>query len=217
MKRLNFDLNLYKKLHNRIVDISFDKDLSHLSSCVTTLPILLHIYHNKQKEDTVILSNGHAGLAQYVCLEEFEGKDAVYLLEKHGIHPGKDFDNNIFCSTGSLGLGLPIAIGRALANKTKHVYCIISDGECCEGSIWESLYFLSKTNIKNISIFVNVNGISAYSYVDINKLKNIIEAFGSSCVQVINTENYLKEFPYLYEKGIESHYCKVKNKEVLKY
>ena len=218
MKKLNSISHLHKLLHNRIIDISFSENLSHLSSCITTLPILVPIYKKKQSRDLVILSNGHAGLAQYVCLEFFENKNAIELLHKHGIHPSKDIQNNIFCSTGSLGLGLPLALGAALADQTRHVYCVISDGECCEGSIWESLYFMSKHNVPNITVFVNANGISAYSYVSVKKLKKIINSFElKSSVKCINTEKYIQAFPELFDKGIESHYCRVTNKQTLTY
>lgn len=196
-----------------MLDITFKHGLSHLSSCLTTFPILFDIYKKKGKDDVVILSNGHAGLAQYVCMEAFEGCNAEKLLETHGIHPTKD--DKIFCSTGSLGLGLPIAIGAALANTERTVHCIISDGECCEGSIWESLYFLTKTNIPNLNVYVNANGISAYANIDIQTLKRIIVGFKLKNLTFVDTSKYLKLIPYLNEKGIEAHYVKIVSQEKL--
>jgi len=212
MKKLN---KKFKTLYNKVLDITFKHELSHLSSCLTTLPILFHIYETKSENDVVILSNGHAGLAQYVCQEAYEGKDAEYLLTKHGIHPTKDSENNIFCSTGSLGLGLPIAIGAALADNTRHVHCIISDGECCEGSIWESLYFLTKVNVPNLNVYVNANGISAYDNVNIQTLKRIITSYKLKNVTFVDTSKHLTSVPYLNEKGIEAHYVKITSEETL--
>lgn len=206
----------YNELHNRLIDISFENNLSHLSSCVTTLPILYNIYLKKASDDIVILSNGHAGLAQYVCLEAFENNDADELLNKYGVHPEKNFDDGIFCSTGSLGLGLPIAVGAAMANPDRRVYCIISDGECCEGSIWESLYYLSKNSIKNLHIYVNINGYSAYDTIEVSKLETILDSFGIENLYSVDTSDYLKRFGFLHDKGIEAHYCKIPDEETLK-
>lgn len=210
MKKLTIK---YKKTFNRLLELTFKHNLSHLSSCLTTFPIVYEIYSRKEKDDIVILSNGHAGLAQYICMEAFDQCDAEQLLVKHGIHPTKD--DHIFCSTGSLGLGLPIAIGAALANTSRTVHCIISDGECCEGSIWESLYFLNKNNIVNLKIYVNANGISAYSFVDVKNLKKIIKSFQVKNIKFIDTSNILKDHPTLGRLGIESHYIKIKDKQQL--
>lgn len=165
------------KLVKRVVEISVKHKLGHLGSCLTTLPILHEIYSQKSKSDKFVLSNGHAGVALYVVLEHFYGVDAEHLLEKHGIHPCRDLDNFIDVSTGSLGLGLPVATGLALGDKTRDVYCIISDGECAEGSIWEALRFISDFPVENIHVHCNLNGWSAYQSVDILKLEQRLKSF----------------------------------------
>lgn len=190
-----------KRLAKRILDISFKHRLSHLSSCLTTLPIIERIYAEKKDDEAFILSNGHAGLALYVVLEDKYGIDAEMLLEKHGIHPGKDIENKIYCSTGSLGSGLPIAVGHALANPDKNVFCVISDGESAEGSIWESLRFIKANNITNIKIYANINGISATEFLDKEYLKNRLTSFLPS----INIEETnVDQFDFL--KGVIGHY-----------
>lgn len=201
----------YKKLHNRVIDISYAKQLSHISSCVTTLPLLHDIYKNKNANDIVILSNGHAGLAQYVCMEYFEGKDAVKLFDKYGVHPERNILDGIFATTGSLGLGLPIAIGAAMSNPDNMVWCIISDGECCEGSIWECLYYISKTPIPNLKIFVNANGYSAYDEINIARLTDIINAFMIDNIYVFDTSCVLDQFEILNSSKIEAHYIKIQD------
>jgi len=77
-------------LVKRILDISYQEKLSHLSSCLSALPIVEEIYEKKKEDEVFILSNGHAGLALYVVLEKKYGVDPVMLLHKHGIHPSKD-------------------------------------------------------------------------------------------------------------------------------
>ena len=114
------------KLNKRILEISIKHKLSHLGSCFTTLPIIYEIYSKKRPEDKFVLSNGHAGLALYVVLEHFYNVDAEHLLETYGIHPERDIENFIDVSTGSLGLGITIATGMALANSNIKVYCIMN-------------------------------------------------------------------------------------------
>jgi transketolase len=166
-----------KKLEKRIMDITYQEGLSHLSSTLSALPIIEEIYKEKKDDEVFILSNGHAGLALYVVLEDRYGIDARMLLHKHGIHPGKDLENKLYCSTGSLGSGLPIAVGHALADRTKNVYCMISDGEAAEGSIWESLRFIKESKLDNLKIYVNVNGMSAYEYLNVDYLIERLKVF----------------------------------------
>jgi len=158
------------KIARRIIDITYQEKLSHLSSTLSAAPIIEEIYDEKKDDEVFILSNGHAGLALYCVLEDRYGIDPIMLLHKHGIHPGKDLENKLYCSTGSLGSGLPIAVGRALADRKKNVYCMISDGEAAEGSIWESLRFVHTQKLHNLKIYANINGMSACEYLDTDYL-----------------------------------------------
>jgi transketolase len=168
---------IINKLNERILEISIKHNLSHLGSCFTALPIIFEIYNKKKPKDKFILSSGHAGLALYVVLEHFYNVDAEHLLETYGIHPERDLDQFIEVSTGSLGLGITIAAGIALANPNINMYCLISDGECAEGSIWEALRFIDEENLSNIEVHANVNGWAAYKSVDTEKLTNRLKAF----------------------------------------
>lgn len=164
-------------LTRRIIDITYQEKLSHLSSTLSALPIIEEIYAKRKDDEVFILSNGHAGLALYVVLEKYYGVDPVAMLHKHGIHPGRDLENHLYCSTGSLGSGLPIAVGHALAAPHKNVYCMISDGECAEGSIWESLRFINDNKIDNLHVYANLNGMGAYDMIDTITLSHRLVAF----------------------------------------
>lgn len=164
-------------LEQRLIDITFQERLSHLSSTLSALPIIEEIYAEREDDEVFILSNGHAGLALYVVLEKYYGIDPVELLHKHGIHPGRDLENHLYCSTGSLGSGLPIAVGHALATPNKDVYCLISDGECAEGSIWEALRFINDHPVSNLHVYVNINGMGAYDMIDTVNLTHRLQAF----------------------------------------
>jgi len=189
------------KIKKRLIDITYQEKLSHLSSCLSSLPIIVDIYNKKKDDEVFILSNGHSGLALYCVLEEKYGVDPVELLHKHGIHPGKDVQNKLYCSTGSLGSGLPIAVGHALSNKTKNVWCLISDGECAEGSIWESLAFIHKIGLNNLKVYVNINGMGAYDFIDSDTLIKRLQAFLPT-INIVRTD-----VPdYGFAKGILTHY-----------
>ena len=212
-----------KDLKKRIIDISYDKKLSHLGSCLTAVDIIDDIFKTKQEDEKFILSSGHAGLALYVVLEkyswinnpafEFQPRfpplNADKIFDHHGVHPDRCEECHIDCSSGSLGNGLPIAVGMALANKDKNVYCLISDGECMEGSIWEALRVRAENELDNLKVFVNYNGWGAYQEIEQYWLITRLRAFGVGLDDIIQTD--VKEFPFL--KGQQGHYKVMDDKD----
>tara|TARA_Y100000592_G_scaffold100947_1_gene183969 strand:- start:3154 stop:3801 length:648 start_codon:yes stop_codon:yes gene_type:complete len=189
------------KMKKRVTEIAYKNNLSHLGSYFSCLPVINEIYKEKHKDDIFILSCGHAALALYVVLEKYEKKDASKLFKDHGGHPHRKENDGIHCSTGSLGMGLPFAVGKALANRDRKVYCLISDGECAEGSIWESLKFIYENNLKNIEVYVSVNGYSAYDAIDSSYLVKRLQAF----LPNINIR-YTKVNEFSFLKGLNAHY-----------
>lgn len=107
---------MVKSLEDRVLEISHRHKLSHLSSSLTAVGIIDKIYSIKKDEDIFILPCGHAALGLYVVLEKYNKINAEDLLIKHGTHPHRDEESGIYCSTGSLGMGITVAVGRALAN-----------------------------------------------------------------------------------------------------
>jgi transketolase len=200
------------KLNKRILEISIKHKLSHLGSCFTALPIIYEIYSKKRSEDKFVLSSGHAGLALYVVLEHFYNVDAEYLLETYGIHPERDLENFIDVSTGSLGLGLTIATGMALANPNINIYCLISDGESAEGSIWEALRFIDENNISNIKIHANINGWAAYKPVDSDKLSQRLKLFLPEINIHYTDVNEVIQF----DTSLAAHYTMANNNMIIK-
>jgi len=188
-------------LKKRILEIAYKYKLSHLGSYLSAVDIIEKIYKKKDKKDIFILSSGHASLALYVVMEKYEGRNAEELFIKYGGHPHRNEEDGIYCSTGSLGLGITVAIGRALADKNRKVYVLISDGECAEGSIWESLRFIKENNMDNIEVYVNVNGYAAYDKVDTEYLSKRLLSF----LPNINLRyTSVNQYPFL--KGINAHY-----------
>ena len=188
-------------LKKRILELAYKHKLSHLGSYLSAVDIIDEIYHSKNEEDIFILSSGHAALALYVVLEKYEDKNAEELFIKHGGHPHRDEANSIYCSTGSLGLGITVAVGRALANKNRKVHVLISDGESAEGSVWEALRFIQENNLTNIEVYVNVNGYAAYDKVDTKYLVDRLEVF----LPLINIRyTTVNQYPFL--RGLNAHY-----------
>lgn len=192
---------LLSKLHRRIIDIAYKKKLSHLSSCLTAVNIIDSIYLVKKEDEPFILDNGHAALALYAVLEKFYRTDAEALFDKHGVHPNFDPENRIWASTGSLGQGLPIAVGMAMANRKKNVWALTSDGAMAEGSNWEALRIAGDQRLENLKISVNANGTGAYGKTDIDMLDIRMQYFYPSLVVKTNMFAYPD-----YLQGVDGHY-----------
>lgn len=189
-----------KDLKRRIIDISYRYKLSHLGSCLTAVDIIDEIYKKKQPDEKFVLSSGHAGLALYTVIEKYEGVDAEEIFNHHGVHPDRCGQCHIHCSSGSLGNGLPIAVGMALADRTKNVYCLISDGEIAEGSIWEALFTADYQKLTNLKVYLNFNAYGAYRLVPWKYLEIITEFDVELC------DNDISDIGLPFLKGQDAHY-----------
>ena len=189
-----------KELYKRLLDICYERQLHHLGSYFSALQIIDEIYSQKNDDDIFILSNGHAVVALYVILEKYYGLDAVELHEKYCDHPKRNELDKLHCSTGSLGMGVTVAVGRALANPDRDVYCLLSDGECAEGSVWEALRFAYENKVTNLKLYVNANGWAAYDAVDLDYLEKRIKAFHPDVNYVRTTVEHFGL------KGLHAHY-----------
>lgn len=194
-------MTMLNELEKRIIDISFKHKLSHIGSCLSTVNYLDKVYKIKNREDPFILSNGHAGLALYVTLEKYGYGNAEYLIEKYGTHPSRCIRGGIWCSTGSLGMGLSVGVGMALADRNKIVYVSISDGECAEGSIWEALRIAKDFTLKNLKVTCIENGYSALGEIDLDYLETRLNAFYPIVMERIDMLKYPD-----YLQGLEGHY-----------
>ena len=189
------------ELKKRIAEIAFKHKLGHLGSYMSSVDIIDEMFSKMGKDDIFILSSGHCALALYVCLEKYHDINAEDMFVKHGGHPHRDEKNKIYCSTGSLGLGITIALGRAVANPNRKVWVLISDGEAAEGSVWESLKTIKEDNINNVEVYVNINGLCAYKEVDVDYMSTRLKAFLPSInIRYTTVEHY----PFL--KGLNAHY-----------
>lgn len=222
-----------KETRRRILEISFQRNFSHIGSCLSSIDLIDAVYKVKNKNEKFVLSNGHAGVALYVVLEKNGLIKNNNVINKLNVHPDRNPEIGIDVSTGSLGQGLPIALGIALANKKDNVYCLISDGECAEGSIWETLRIAHEKDVQNLKIILNANGWGAYGSIDLPNLTSRIESFGykvekinghdmDSIIEalkltfndkptVVFAETLTDQFPFL--KGQDAHYYVMENND----
>lgn len=203
-------------LKHRIIELSYKHKLSHLGSCLTAVDIIDEIYQKKKPWEKFVLSSGHAHLAHLVVMEKYSqmpsafesySPDIEFLLKEYGIH----CDRKAGCdaSTGSLGQGLTIAVGMAFADRTKNVYCLISDGECVEGVIYEALVIATTQHLDNLKIYCNANGYAAYRKVSSFGLENLLH-FKARGIKMVQTN--LFEYPK-WLQGQVAHYKTLNEEE----
>ena len=165
-----------KKLRKRILNVAAGKG-GHIGGSFSSIDMILTLYkyvlkvnlENPQWEerDRFVLSKGHCSLALYAVLEEIgflnPGELDTYTMKGSRLagHVEHFEIPAIEMTTGSLGHGISCAAGMALAAKISgkdwKVFCIIGDGECNEGSVWETLLFTAQQNLKNLIIIVDNN------------------------------------------------------------
>ena len=159
---------------------------------------LMRSSNESENSDTFILSKGHGALAQYVVLENkgvLSGNDLDQYSKANGrigIHPELGVPG-IEVSTGSLGHGLTIAMGMALADKVlgadRQIFVVMSDGELQEGSVWEAMMLAPSLGLKNIIAFVDLNnmqslGKTSETHPNFYPVLDKIQAFGWEAVAI---------------------------------
>ena len=190
----------YKKLTNKARKLRQDtflafikKGEAHLGGSFSMIEILLTLYEIiMKKDDKFILSKAHASFPLCLLLKE-KG-----LKPRLTTHLEVDTKNGIHCTAGSLGHGLPIATGIAFAKKQQKipgkVYVMIGDGECQEGTTWESLLIGSKYQLDNLVILVDYNKIQALSRLKdalpLEDLSTKFKSFNWDCIKVKNGHSF---------------------------
>jgi transketolase len=157
----------------RLLQMHHDSGVGHIGGNLSALDALLVLFHERiGPGDRFVLSKGHSAGALYTALwsvgrlsdddlKTFH-RDATLLA---GHPPARGIDDVLF-ATGSLGHGLSLAAGTALALRMKqsagHVFCVTSDGEWQEGSTWEALVFASHHRLANLTVLVDHNGLQGF-------------------------------------------------------
>jgi len=159
---------------------------SHIASILSIADIMAVLYNDianifpndpkNPSRDRIILSKGHAGAAMYSALAEL-GFFPVDLLKTHYQNGGQLSGHvshkgvpGVEYSTGSLGHGLSVGAGMALAakkdNKSHHVYVLLGDGECDEGAVWEAALFAHHFTLNNLIAIIDNNKMQSLDYCE---------------------------------------------------
>ena len=183
----NEDRNQTAALRRKIYQTALRGGQAHLASSFSCVEILYALYckgilrvsrenPDDPDRDRLILSKGHAGLALYACMTRAglipeDAMDAY--LQPDGDLGGEPVTGalpGIEAATGSLGHGLSIGVGMALAGKMDEkdyrVYVIVGDGECQEGTIWEAAISACRYRLNNLTVILDANRIQKMGFVD---------------------------------------------------
>jgi len=197
-----------KAIRRLILAQSKAANVGHIGSCLCVVEILAALYGGVLRvnpmddadRDRFILSKGHAALALYAVLvlegrmaekdlNNFCGEGSIFSIHPEKAAPGVDF------STGSLGHGPSIAAGAALAARLqkseRQVYCLASDAECNEGSVWEMAMFAAHHKLGNLHLIVDANGQQAFGLTrDVLDTSNLAERWASFGWRVSNVDGH---------------------------
>ncbi len=210
------------KLRQHVLRMVYEKQSGHIGGSFSLAEVVAYLYSNYDiasgKEvgtSKLVLSKGHAVPILYAALYEMGILDDSDISKFREIdsplqgHPDKLRLPYMHATTGSLGQGLSIAIGHALAMKLKSMnkkcFCIVGDGEIQEGQIWEAFMLAPKFKLDNLICFIDSNKSQNDGLVDdilpLDPLKEKIESFkwdcleidGNSMEEIDNALNGLKE------------------------
>jgi len=176
-----------KELRRDVLSLALETGEGHLGGSFSEIEILISLYNKVMKDDDkFILSKGHACCPFYILLRE-KGYNP-----KISGHPDIDEKNGICCTTGSLGHGLPIGVGMALArkllNKKGKIYVLMGDGETQEGTTWESSLLAVHHKLDNLVVIIDHNKLQALepltNIVSFGSLKNKFKEIGYNASEV---------------------------------
>ena len=199
-----------KNVRRKIVETAYEAGSSsaHIGGALSSVEIVSTLFgelmnynqinYQDQNRDRFILSKGHACLVYYCALSELGiiSKEKLKTFEKSESdllgHPVKNKKLGIDFSTGSLGMGLSLGVGVALACRKKKisnkVYVLLGDGECNEGSVWEAAMSAAHYNLNQLTVIIDRNNLQQTGKSDeimsYKNLKNIWASFGFLALEV---------------------------------
>lgn len=165
-------------IRRTIIEQSYRANVGHIGSALSISDLVAAVFDaakfdRQDDRDRIVLSKGHAALALYAALH-LDGRIDDAAISSYcadgsllGVHPEHGLEGVDFC-TGSLGQGLSLGAGAALAAKRqgsdRRVFVIISDAELNEGSIWEATMFAAQHRLDNLILLIDLNGQQALGY-----------------------------------------------------
>lgn len=183
---------------------------AHLGGSFSMIEMLLALHEEVlTTDDKFILSKAHASYPYCIYLRDNGFNPSIKT------HLELDPKNNIHCTTGSLGHGLPIGLGMALArkmqNKNGKIYVLMSDGECQEGTTWESLLIAAKHQLDNLIVMIDYNKVQALSSLEdglpLDDLGKKFEAFNWHCIEIKDGHSFEEIVPKIKKENLSSRPC----------
>jgi transketolase len=202
-------ISFARAIRRIVIEQSYRARVGHIGSALSIADLIAAVFHAQLRSDgpdrdRFVLSKGHAALALYASLNlqgridddtlaSFCGEGSLL-----GVHPEHALDGVDFC-TGSLGHGLSVAAGAALAAKRqrsdRRVFVIMSDAELNEGSVWEAAMFAAHHALDNLVLLIDLNGQQALGYtkdvLDLDVVEDKLATFGWA-TQVIDGHDQLQ-------------------------
>lgn len=187
---------------------------SHIASALSATDIIAVLYANVLKiepkepqrpnRDRFVMSKGHAGVALYAALAEtgfFPIEELTHYYTNGSVYSGHVSHKGVpgvELSTGSLGHGIAVACGMAMAGKNMpqpyDVYVLVGDGECNEGIVWETALTASQYKLDNFTVIVDRNGMQAMGNCEeLLQMEPIVDkwhSFGWTVIDVTNGNDH---------------------------
>lgn len=170
MNNENISIEGRTRLDILAASLSAGKNGAHIAPSLSAVEICLAILKRyKENDDSIILSKGHGALGYYAAMHQtgLITDEQFGTFEQNGGEfpgqPSRSANNKIEYSSGSLGMGLPYALGVALAKKQTAgiVYAVVGDGELNEGSNWEATALASQYGLENLVVIVDMNTLQS--------------------------------------------------------
>lgn len=173
------------QIRREIIDVAIKNKAGHIAPSLSCVDILAALYYKVmdykpadpkwEKRDRLVFSKAHGCYGLYAILADVgilpkkEWKN-LYTSESRLLGcMERRLDYGLEASCGSLGHGLPIAVGQAFAaklqNKKYHTFCIIGDGEMQEGTTWEAIQYAVKHELSNLTVIIDNNRLQAMDFI----------------------------------------------------
>lgn len=195
-----------RHIRNHCLDMVYEAQSGHIGGALSACEILTYLYFEElritfdtlesNQRDRFVLSKGHASALLYGTLYECGYIDCIdgfrQLNTRLQGHPCRHELKAIDMSSGSLGQGLSVAVGMALANRLNNqdyrTYVLLGDGECQEGQVWEACMSAAHYQLSSLCAIVDVNGLQIDGFVhevmNVQSLAAKFEAFGWHVIEV---------------------------------
>ncbi len=173
------------QIRTEVINVAVQNNAGHIAPSLSCVDILVALYYNSMSHrprnpawdnrDRLIFSKAHGCYALYAILADLDNipkKEWKKFYTRKSTLSGcseKRLEYGVEASCGSLGHGLPIAVGVALGAKLRkkkhHTFCIIGDGEMQEGTTWEAIQFAVKLKLNNLTIIIDENRLQAMDFI----------------------------------------------------